>query len=241
MRGGSAGGPIRGAVAGVLVLALIGLIAHAQQVRDDNAREAAAHEARVQALKERWLGSPAIWQPPPIATTTIQFFDVTGVNQKELIDSLNGSDLCRRFPPCAPDPLNPTGVAWGLEGTDSVTKTYVCSSPGTTTIQFQELMVLPRWKPPADGTVTIPLVVKWNALQRAIYVHESGHVAITKAGVAALNDQAHRLTTCAAFDAFWKSPKLFDKIDADQIAYHTRLHADCRPEIGCIPPGWMGW
>ena len=35
--------------------------------------------------------------------------------------------------------------------------------------------------------------------------------------------------------------ELDHQLNADQDAYHARLHADCRPEIGCMPAGWMGW
>jgi hypothetical protein len=40
---------------------------------------------------------------------------------------------------------------------------------------------------------------------------------------------------------FWNNPHVFDKRDADQSAYHARLRADCRPEVGCMTAGWMGW
>ncbi|HEX3508123.1 MAG TPA: DUF922 domain-containing protein [Candidatus Dormibacteraeota bacterium] len=234
------GGPIRGIVAGLLVLAIVGLLIRAQQLRDETARQNAEQAAELQALKERWFGTPAIWQPPAIPNTTIQFFDVSGVNQRELINSLNNSDLCVRFGPCASDPLNPKGAAWGLAGA-KLSSTSTCASPTTTTLLYKEFVVLPRWQPPTDGSINIPLVQKWNALAQVIYVHESGHVAITKAGIAALNDQAHQLPTCDALEAFWNNPKLFDKIDADQLAYHARLYANCHPEVGCIPPEWMGW
>jgi hypothetical protein len=84
-------------------------------------------------------------------------------------------------------------------------------------------------------------VEKWNALAQVIYTHEAGHVAIDKQDIAALNAQAQKLATCDALYKFWDDPHVFDKLQADQLAYHARLRADCRPEIGCIPPGWDGW
>jgi len=106
---------------------------------------------------------------------------------------------------------------------------------------MREFIVLPRWSPPADGTVKIPLVEKWNALAKVIYTHEAGHVVITIQDLAALNDQAHRLPSCQALFDFWARPSTFDQLNADQEAYHARLREDCRPEIGCTPSGWLGW
>jgi hypothetical protein len=91
------------------------------------------------------------------------------------------------------------------------------------------------------GGVTIALVEKWNALEHALYTHEAGHVAIDVEDLAALNDQAHLSASCAALLAFWADPSIYDKLNADQNAYHARLRADCRPEVGCIPHGWLGW
>jgi predicted secreted Zn-dependent protease len=133
-------------------------------------------------------------------------------------------------------------LAWGLEWFQFAGGNYyTCYAPSTTTLQFREYILLPRWTPAADGSVTIDLVERWNALAQVIYVHEAGHVAITKQDLAALNAQAHRLATCDALAAFWDSSHLFDKEAADQSAYDARLRADCRPEVGCIPPYWMGW
>ena len=207
----------------------------------DQQSQIQALQAEVQDLKERWYGSPALYNPPAISNTDIQFFDLTGTTQQQLIDSLNKSSICTTYGPCAADPAVPNGVAWGLEGFKPAISSYVCYSPRSTTIPYREFIVLPRWLPPADGSVKIPLVEAWNALAQVIYVHEAGHVAIDQQDIAALNDQAHGLPSCAALISFWASPSLFDKNSADQAAYHARLHADCRPEIGCIPSNWMGW
>jgi len=101
--------------------------------------------------------------------------------------------------------------------------------------------MLPKWLPPTDGSVKIPLVEAWNALAQVIYTHEAGHVAISIQDVAALNDQAHQLPSCQAVARFWANPSVWDKMNADQNAYHAWLRADCRPEMGCIPSRWMGW
>ena len=87
----------------------------------------------------------------------------------------------------------------------------------------------------------IPLVEEWNALMQVLYTPEAGHGVIDRKDINALNNQAHRLHTCAAVFAFWARPSLWKKNDADQLAYYARLYADCRPEIGCILYGWMGW
>ena len=198
------------------------------------------YNPEVQLLQTRWFGTPAVYQPPPIADTTIQFFDVTGSTQDELYNSLNSSGLCQKYK-CAKDPANPSNVVWGLEHFEFVGTYIACYSPRTTILAFRYYIMLPRWTPPADGSVTIDLVERWNALAQVIHVHESGHVAIDKQDLAALNAQAHRLSSCGAVFAFWDSPHVFDKDVADQAAYHARLRADCRPEIGCIPDYWMGW
>jgi Bacterial protein of unknown function (DUF922) len=189
-------------------------------------------------LTERWLGSPALWIPPPIPNADIEFFDVKGTTQPELITSLDNSGICKDQK-CASDPAVPNGVAWGLEGSHSAY--YQCYSPSTTTLVYRPFILIPRWSPMADGSVTIRLVEQWNSLEQVIYTHEAGHVAIDVQDVALLNDQAHQLGGCDALIAFWSSPSVFDTLNADQDAYHARLHADCRPEIGCMPPGWMGW
>ncbi|TMD97106.1 MAG: hypothetical protein E6I72_07670 [Chloroflexi bacterium] len=192
-------------------------------------------------VRARWFGTPALFQPAPISNTAIVFFDVSGASQAQVMDSFDRADICTRYGPCAKDPANPGGTALGLEWFKFAGSGYYCYSPRTTTLSFKEYILLPRWSPPADGSVTIDLVVKWNALAQVIYVHEAGHVAIDKQDLAALNEQAHRLSTCQAVVAFWNGPHLYDKDEADQAAYHARLKADCRPEVGCLPYGWMGW
>ncbi len=199
-----------------------------------------ALQAEVKDLKERWYGSPALFSPPPIANTDIRFFAVTGSTQAELISSLNNSSLCTTYK-CLPDPAAPSnGVAWAIGG-GFTWPGYYCYAPATTTPAFQFLMVLPQWSPPIDGSVKIPLVEEWNALEQVLYTHESTHVAIAVQDLAQLVDYSHRLPSCRALIDFWDNPSVFDNLNADQNAYHARLRADCRPEIGCAPSGWMGW
>jgi len=93
----------------------------------------------------------------------------------------------------------------------------------------------------AGVTVRISLVERWNALAKVIYTHESTHVTIAHQDVADLNRQAQQLPTCDALFKFWDDPHVFDKLEADQAAFHARLRAHCEPAAGCIPAGWMGW
>jgi hypothetical protein len=193
-------------------------------------------------LQRRWFGSPALWQPPPTDNTDFTFFDVRGATQADLIRSLNAADICKTYGPCLPDPANPnqSGIAWGLAGLEAG-GSYECYSPRTTTLRYREYILLPRWSPLPLGGVSVTLVERWNALEKSIYVHEAGHVAIDIQDIAALNNQAHSLPSCQALFDFWNNPHVFDKLDADQNAYHARLRADCRPEVGCFYAGWMGW
>jgi len=87
----------------------------------------------------------------------------------------------------------------------------------------------------------VTLVTRWNALEQMIYIHEAGHAAISNRDLADLGAQAQQLPSCDAVVAFWDSRATYSQLDADQAAYHARLHADCRPVIGCAPPGWIGW
>ncbi|HKW59531.1 MAG TPA: DUF922 domain-containing protein [Candidatus Dormibacteraeota bacterium] len=197
-------------------------------------------QAQIQDLKERWFGSLALYEPPAISNTVIEFFPVSGTTQLQIIYGLDHAGVCEKYG-CAKDPANPSNIAWGLEWFEFVGSSYTCYSPRTTTLNYRQYILLPRWAPPTDGTIKIPLVEKWNALAKVIYIHEAGHVAINKDDIAALNAQAQKLATCDALFKFWDNPHVFDKLNADQQAYHARLSADCRPDIGCIPAGWMGW
>ena len=190
-------------------------------------------------IAERWFGVPSLWVPPPIPSTAIKFFDVTGHTQRELINSLNSSDICAKNGGCAPDPAVPNGIAWGLEGEAFIPGIY-CYSPRTTPVPYSVFVLLPTWSP-FLGSVTVTLVTRWNALEQLLYVHEAGHAAISIQDLADLGAQASQLSSCQAVINFWEAPTLFDKMQADQAAYHARLHADCRPEIGCLATGWMGW
>ena len=245
---------IRFSLEALLGLVLLGVLLTNtwQQARLSNLRltanvaapstEAAAIHGVAADFQRRWFGSPALWQPPLIDNTDIKFFDVTGSTQAELIRSLDAAEICKTYGPCLPDPANSnqTGIAWGLEGLVPG-GSYQCYSPRSTTLAYREFVLLPRWSPIALGGVSVALVERWNALQRAIYVHEAGHVAIDIQDIAALNDKAHRLASCQALFSFWDNPHVFDQLSADQNAYHARLRADCRPEIGCFYAGWMGW
>jgi hypothetical protein len=176
------------------------------------------------------------------ANTVVQYFDVSGTTQVQLIDSLDADGLCSRYN-CLPDPALPAGSpAWALEIDGyAVPSTPYCYTPSTITFRFaQHTILLPRWSPKI-ATVKTLLVKEWNALEGVLLIHEAGHVKVADDYLAGLNAQSRRLPSCAASVAFWANPHLWDGLNAAQNAYHARLRADCRPEIGCIPAGWMGW
>lgn len=198
--------------------------------------------AIVYDLESRWVGQPALWQPSGVpANTEVQYFAVSGTTQLQLIDSLDNSGLCSKYH-CLVDPAQPPGsVAWALEDDGyALPSAPYCYSPRTISYHFEHTILLPGWSP-RIATVGALLVQKWNALEGVLLTHEAGHVRIADDILAGLNAQSQRLSTCSAFDAFWSNPHLWDGLDAAQNAYHARLRADCRPEIGCIPAGWMGW
>jgi hypothetical protein len=188
-------------------------------------------------IAARWFGVPNLWVPPAIPSTTTEFFGVTGSTQRELISSFKSSDICGKYGGCAVDPAVPNGFALGLEG--EAPFGYYCYSPRTTPVPYNVFVLLPRWSPFLGG-VTVDLVTRWNALEKMIYVHEAGHAEISNRDLADLGAQANKLPSCQAVFDFWDS-STYSQLQADQAAYHARLHADCRPEIGCMLPGWMGW
>ena len=241
-----------GLVASLLIVLVGGLVLAGRQ---SNKSLAASHRSTltldqqafgwlnygIRNVTDRWYGEPRVFQPTPIARTDFIFFDVTGTTQAELEDSFKRADICETYGPCLVDPAVPNGVTLGLEGDKPAVSTYYCYTPSTTVLPWRHYLVLPRWSPPKDGSVRRSLVDKWNDLAKAIYVHEAGHEAIAEADLAAMNAQAEALPTCQAVFDFWDNPHVFDKLNADQLAYHARLRADCRPEIGCIPAYWEGW
>lgn len=195
----------------------------------------------INRFMDRWYGVPRLFLPPPIGNTDFVFYDVTGTTQPELEESFKRADICKTYGPCLVDPAQPAGVTLGLEGDKPAVSYYYCYSPKTTVLPYKHYIVLPRWSPPRDGSIKRSLVDKWNDLAKTIYIHEAGHEAIAERDIASLNAQAEALPTCQAVFDFWDNPHVFDQLNADQLAYHARLRADCRPEIGCIPAYWEGW
>lgn len=208
-------------------------------VAEKRVATAAAATVPLDDFQALWFGQPAVWVPPTTATFDVHYFVVRGVTQPELIASLRGANLCKIYS-CLPDPGNPgSSPALALEGMEPV-QPVVCFSPRTATFQFRQYILLPQWSP-AIGSVAIRLVEAWNALMHVLYVHESTHASIAVRDLQSLINQSHQLATCSAWAAFWSNPHVFDQLDADQNAFHAMLRADCRPEIGCLPNGWMGW
>ena len=191
---------------------------------------------------DRWFGTPSLFQPDPVANTDFVYYDVTGATQPQLVAGIEKAEICKTYGPCLVDPAQPAGTALGLEGDRAVGSYYYCYTPSTTVLAYRHFIVLPRWSPEPDGAVTASLVREWNDLVRTIYIHEAGHVAIAEADIALFNREAEALPTCDALFDYWRNPQVWDRLNADQNAYHARLRADCRAEIGCIPyDGWEGW
>lgn len=201
--------------------------------------------AIVYDLESRWVGQPALWQPSGVpASTVVQYFAVSGSTQAQLITSIEDAGLCtKKYTNCLPDPTAPAGsFTWALEWNgEIVPSSQYCDSPRTLSYHWaQHTILLPGWGP-RIATVETLLVKKWNALEDVLFTHEAGHVRVADDWLAGMNAQSQRLPSCAASIAFWSNSHLWDGLDAAQNAYHARLRADCRPEIGCIPDGWMGW
>ncbi len=85
------------------------------------------------------------------------------------------------------------------------------------------------------------LVEKWNALQRTIYVRQLGYVQLFKIDFEAILNVVNLLPNCASVVAYLNDPYTWYQIDVDRDAYERHLVAECRPETGCQPPGWLGW
>jgi predicted secreted Zn-dependent protease len=182
-------------------------------------------------------------QPSGLPTNAVvRYFEVKGTTQSDLIQALDDDGLCTQYH-CVVDPAVPAGsAAWALEfdGVAHPSAPY-CYSPKTISYRFtQHVILMPRWDP-IPGAVKITLVQEWNALEATLLAHEIGHVYVADQYLAVLNRQSQRQPTCQAMNTFWANQHISDGLDAAQNAYHARLRADCRPEIGCIPPGWMGW
>lgn len=200
-------------------------------------------ESTVDDLRSRWIGEPGLWQPTGIpANVTVAYYAVSGTTQPDLIQSLAAADICAKNN-CLPDPGTPPGsTAVGLESNDYIDpNTTYCYDPHALSYHWRShTITMPQWSP-KPGVPKITTVQAWNALEGVIWIHELGHVTVAENWLAAENQQSAQLSSCTATFAFWSDPHLFDSLNAANLAYHARLRADCRPEIGCIPTGWMGW
>lgn len=207
----------------------------------------AEQESAIEDLKSRWIGDPAIWQPTSVpANVSVRYFDVSGDTQLDLIDALNNDGLCEKYG-CLPDPAIPANSpAWALEGDGSIEPPGpYCTTAAANSYHWSgHTITMPRWSPKL-GSVKITLVEEWNALEQVMWIHELGHVQVSESWLASLNAQALQTSTCEASVSYWRNlfadPHFWDSLHTAQNAYHAQLRADCRPEVGCIPRGWMGW
>jgi uncharacterized protein DUF922 len=194
-------------------------------------------------ITSRWFGSPGLWQAPA-SDATVYFYDVKGSSQSELEDSMLAAKICDRSwggaaGKCLSDPAVPFTGALALEGAHAPAGQF-CYSPRSFALRFDYFIVLPRWTPFPDS-VAKNTVLAWNALLPVFWTHETRHLSIAERDTAQLNAKAQTLASCQAVFAFWSDPDVFAQLNADQNAYHAQLRADCRPELGCVPYGWMGW
>ena len=199
-------------------------------------------QTTIDDLRSRWIGDPALWEPSGLpSNTSVAYFDLSGTSQEDLIQAFRDADICAKYK-CLVDPAVPAGLTLALEGNGRlVPNSAYCYSPSGLTYSWaSHTITLPRWTP-KFGTVKIELVQRWNALQAVLLTHEAGHVSVAEDWLSAENARSRQLASCSAALAFWSDPHLFDSLDAAQNAYHAKLRADCRPEIGCVPSGWMGW
>lgn len=222
----------------VLVVPAVGRPLKAMSLPQGQAASVAKYQ--LDDFASRWFGIPTLWRAPQLADTEFRFYDVSGSTPRELEDSMLAAKICDRFGPCLPDPGNPGGQALALQGTNTPGPGF-CYSPQTSGFYYTYFILLPRWTPLPGGSVPIKTVVAWNALLSVLFTHEARHVAIAQADIAELNRESRAQPGCSAVAAFWSNPHLYDRLDADQNAFHAQLRADCRPELGCVPRGWMGW
>jgi hypothetical protein len=187
-----------------------------------------------------WFGTPAIWQPPTIywqpptvKGATIEYFDVAGTTQVDLIDSLNRVAGTRAW---AWTDLQPRPIGCYLALFPYQDRTH------------EVIVHMPRWAPPRNGSVRLGLVERWNALRQSLYAQEVGYFDTYRDDIQAIMDEVHALPDCPSILAYLNDGMTWQRlqtdrqrIDADRGSRMRGSVADCRPESGCRPQGWMGW
>jgi len=210
---------------------------------DNQVTQINPQQATIDYLRSRWFGSPALWQPHGVPPgTAVRYFTVSGSTQADLEQSIIDANICVRYGGCLVDPAVPSSGALALESDgELLPNAQYCYTPATVAYHWSgHTIILPIWQP-EPGTVPTALVEQWNALEQVLFVHEAGHVRVAIAWLAQENRLSQRQPTCEAMNRVWENPHLFDSLDAAQNAYHARLRANCRPELGCFYAGWMGW
>lgn len=182
-----------------------------------------------------WHGAPAIWRPPHIAIfsgrngflTEMRFYDVSGTTQPALVDSLNRGATDRlgwARTDLRPDPIG----------------CYPIIDPFQR-LKYSIVVQFPRWSPPADGSVRVELVERWNALQHALYAREVGYVDMYRNAIEGIMTDVSGMPNCPSVVAYLNDPYTWQQVDTARDAFEKKLLRDCRPEAGCLPPGWQGW
>ena len=180
-----------------------------------------------------WLGTPPIWQPPTISGGSIEYFQVTGTTQADLVDSLNRVAGTRAW---AWTDLQPRPIGCYLALFPYQDRTH------------DVVIHMPRWAPTRDGSVRRGLVERWNALRQSLYAQEVGYIQTYREDMQPIMEEVHALPDCPSIVAYLNDGMTWqrldadrERIDADRVSPMRGSLEDCRPQSGCRPPGWMGW
>jgi hypothetical protein len=161
-----------------------------------------------------WFGTPPIWQPPTIywqppavKGASIEYFDVTGTTQADLIDSLNRVADTRAW---AWTDLQPRPIGCYLALFPYQDRTH------------EVTVHLPRWVPAPNGSVRRGLVGRWNALRQSLYAQEVGYFHVYQADMQAIMDVVRVLPDCPSILAYLNDGMTWQRLDADM----QRIDAD---------------
>lgn len=131
----------------------------------------------------------AIEREGPAIHDTVQYHDVTGNTEAELIAAL------RRVSYADPsgDRFAAANTRWRLRWNLSVQPSKTGCHLLSATVELDVEMNLPRWNAPADARPD--LVKRWNAFAAAVRKHEDGHRDIAIDAVRVVAERLQNVTT----------------------------------------------